>query len=132
RVGGGSAPRPWPPDVAAFADTLADWLRPAGISRTALIGNSLGAQVIVELAARFPEVVDRAVLIGPTMDPGCRTVLQLLVRAARDIPWESPALWPVFLTDQISADPLRTLRTLLHAFHDGMAENLPHVCVPTL
>src|SRR5436190_22270890 len=41
-------------DVPELADALARWMAAAGIARAALIGNSLGAQVIVDLAVRYP------------------------------------------------------------------------------
>ena len=46
-----------------------------GLDRAALVGNSFGCQIIADLAVRYPEHVERAVLQGPTMDPRARTVL---------------------------------------------------------
>jgi 2-hydroxy-6-oxonona-2,4-dienedioate hydrolase len=56
-------------DVAGLSGTLSAWMEGIGLERATLVGNSMGCQVITELAARHPERVERAVLQGPTMDP---------------------------------------------------------------
>jgi 2-hydroxy-6-oxonona-2,4-dienedioate hydrolase len=38
--------------VPGLSDALACWMRKLGLSRTALVGNSMGCQIIAELAAR--------------------------------------------------------------------------------
>jgi 2-hydroxy-6-oxonona-2,4-dienedioate hydrolase len=60
--------------VPQLADALTAWIGAAGIGRPALVGNSFGCQVIVELAARHPEQVACAVLQGPTMDAAARSL----------------------------------------------------------
>ncbi len=49
------------------ADALAV-MTSAGLTRASLIGASLGTEVAVILAARHPELVDRLILIDPTID----------------------------------------------------------------
>ena len=41
------------PGVPGLSDALACWMRKLGLSRTALVGNSMGCQIIAELAARY-------------------------------------------------------------------------------
>ena len=41
-----------PLKIAGLADALAGWMRATGLARAALIGNSMGCQVIAELALR--------------------------------------------------------------------------------
>jgi pimeloyl-ACP methyl ester carboxylesterase len=57
-----STPTTWP-----------DWLEAADLPSVAVLGNSFGCQVAVELAVRHPDRVAGLVLVGPTMDPSART-----------------------------------------------------------
>lgn len=61
-------------DVAGLSDALSNWMGEVGLERAALVGNSMGCQVIADLAVRYPARVARAVLQGPTMDPKGRSV----------------------------------------------------------
>jgi pimeloyl-ACP methyl ester carboxylesterase len=56
-------------DVTEHADHLAAWLEASGLPPVAVLGNSFGCQVAVELAVRHPDRVGVPILIGPTMDP---------------------------------------------------------------
>src|SRR4029079_1369298 len=53
-------------DIHELADILADWVRAIDITSAVFVGNSLGCQVIVDLAVRYPTLIDAAVLVGPT------------------------------------------------------------------
>lgn len=57
-------------DVPELADWLVAWMPAIGLDRVALLGNSFGCQVIADLAARYPERVEAAVLQGPTTPSG--------------------------------------------------------------
>ena len=81
-------------DVAGLSGTLSAWMEGIGLERATLVGNSMGCQVITELAARHPERVERAVLQGPTMDPRRRGVLGQVGRFLLDVPREPPSLLP--------------------------------------
>ena len=50
-----------------FTDTFHEALLGVGVKRATLIGNSLGGGVAIQLALRYPESVDRLIL----MSPGC-------------------------------------------------------------
>ena len=54
-------------------------------ARPVLVGHSLGAQVVADLAARHPELVDRIVLVGPSVNPRERTAHQQAARFLQDI-----------------------------------------------
>src|SRR4028119_1524663 len=57
-------------DVAGVADALAAWMRAAGLKGAALVGNSMGCQVIAELVLRHPDLVEKGVLRGATRQRG--------------------------------------------------------------
>jgi len=58
-----------PLELPELADALAAWIDAAGLGRPALVGNSFGCQVIVELAARHPDLITCTVLQGPPSTP---------------------------------------------------------------
>jgi 2-hydroxy-6-oxonona-2,4-dienedioate hydrolase len=103
-----------------------------GLERAALVGNSMGCQIIADLAVRHPERVERAVLQGPTMDPRARTIPRLVGRFLLDAPREPLSLLPIELLDYLSAGTRRAWRTLRYALEDRIEEKLPRMGVPTL
>jgi pimeloyl-ACP methyl ester carboxylesterase len=121
-----------PLDVAGLADALAVWMRATGIARAALIGNSMGCQVIAELALRYPALVERAVLIGPTTDRRGRNVLEQARRLIAVGPYEDPSLVGVQLRDIWSAGLRETLATARYAIEDQIEAKLPALPMPVL
>jgi len=118
--------------VDGLADALAAWMREAGLDRAALVGNSMGCQVITSLALRHPGLVDRVVLQGPTMDPRARGMPRHVWRFLLDAPRERPSLTLVECLDLLRAGPVRSLRTFRHALDDPVEKRLPMVRVPAL
>lgn len=118
--------------IPELADALADWMEVMGLPPAVLLGNSLGCQVIVDFALRYPERITHAVLVGPTMDPQARTIHQEAFRVTLNIFREPPSFLPVAGREYLAAGLRRTIRTLKYAFADRMEEHLPRVQVPTL
>lgn len=52
-------------DIPDLAHAAIRFLDDRGVDKTSVVGNSMGCPVIVELAHRYPERVDRAVLVSP-------------------------------------------------------------------
>jgi pimeloyl-ACP methyl ester carboxylesterase len=52
-------------DIPDLAHAAIRFLDDRGVAKTSVVGNSMGCPVIVELAHRYPERVDRAVLVSP-------------------------------------------------------------------
>ena len=119
-------------NVPQLADALAAWMQQAQLSSACLLGNSLGCQFIVDLALRYPNLIARAVLVGPTLDPQARSVLGQIGRGVLDLFGEPPAFWPLLTWDYLRAGPIRTIITLHYAVQDPVAEKLCQVRVPTL
>jgi pimeloyl-ACP methyl ester carboxylesterase len=118
--------------VEGLAEALIAWMDAAGLERAALLGNSLGCQVIVEAAVRYPRRVSQLVLVGPTIDPQARTALGQLFRLIQDVPYERLSLAAVVAWDYLTCGPFRLWRTLRAALQDGIEEKLPHLTQPTL
>lgn len=120
-------------NVPELADALVRRMDAFGLDRAVLVGNSLGCQIIVDLAVRYPKRVAATVLIGPTMDSHGRTMLEQARRLFIDGVCYEPL--SSILTqgyDYCIAGPRRTLVTLHYALEDKIELNLPHVVAPTL
>ncbi len=119
-------------DVGELADALVGYMDVADIARAPMIANSLGCQIVVDVALRYPERLERGVLIGPTIDPSGRTVVQQFWRLVRDSLREPLPQQLVVLTDYLKAGPRRTLRTLQYAIADQVENKLSRVPHPML
>jgi 2-hydroxy-6-oxonona-2,4-dienedioate hydrolase len=119
-------------DVVDLADALAAWMRAVGLRRAALVGNSMGCQVIAWLVLRHPGLVERVVLQGPVMDPLARGMPRHIGRFLLDAAREPPSLTAIEALDLLRAGAGRSLRTFRHALEDPIEERLPKVRVPAL
>jgi 2-hydroxy-6-oxonona-2,4-dienedioate hydrolase len=115
-----------------LADALALWMEAVAIPRAAFIGNSLGNEIIVELALRHPEKVICLVLQGPTPEPNARNAPQQIWRYLATSPFEQPPLGWVWATDYMLCGMRRFVRTFQYMLQDRIEEKLPKVQAPTL
>jgi 2-hydroxy-6-oxonona-2,4-dienedioate hydrolase len=120
-----------PLDIPQMADALRDWMDATGIPKAMFVANSMGCQVVVDLAVRHPERVDRLVLIGPTIDPRARSVLQHLPRFAMGGLYERQSLTQLLVVDY-SRMGWRILPELRFMMDDRIEKKLPHVKAPTM
>jgi pimeloyl-ACP methyl ester carboxylesterase len=118
--------------VPQLADFLTAWLDAVEIERATFVGNSMGCQVLVDLASRRPERVDRLVLTSPTVDSHARSGLEVLWALARDLPHERLSLVPILLADYVRFGVIRFVQTGLYALQDKPEEKLPQIEAPTL
>lgn len=118
--------------VSELADALRLWMDAMGLKRAAMLGNSLGCQVIADLAARHPERVERLVLVGPTLEPDSRSAEEVVARLLMDIPRERLSQLPMHVLDHLRAGPLRVIGTMHVALADRIEANLARVTAPTL
>ena len=119
-------------NVPQLADALAQWMQAIGLDRATLLGNSLGCQVIAQFAMRYPACIERAILVGPSMDPQALTAHQEIGRWLANIPFEPAHLFPIMIGDFFHAGFRRTARTLQYGLQDHIHEHLPHMQIPTL
>lgn len=119
-------------DISELADALALWMATCGIESPVMIGNSLGAQVIVDFAARHPERLDRAVLVAPTIDPEAPQVSKQVLRLLADALHEPIAMYWIALKDYLRAGFGRVLQTLRHALADPVEGKLSLLACPVL
>ena len=129
---GKSEPRPGLRSVAELADALAAWLDAAGLGRPAVVANSLGCQVVTELAVCEPERLGPLVLVGPTVDPARRGGRRQLFAALRDSAREPLQLVAIAAADDLVVGMRRLVATARAALDDRIEERLPFVEQPTL
>ncbi len=119
-------------NMEELADVLASWMDVMGIKQASLLGNSMGCQIIAQFALRYPERLERAILVEPTMDPQARTARQEIGRWLVNVPFEPISLFPIVLLDFLQIGLPRFVRTFRYALLDRIEEHLPLMLAPTL
>ena len=119
-------------DVPELADAVVVWMDAINLERGVFLGNSMGCQVIADLAMRYPSRVDRLILTGPTVDPNGRTAFQQVLRWLLDVPLERPSIAIPFLTDCWAAGIGRAMMTFRYLLIDKVEEKLGRITVPVL
>lgn len=118
--------------VSELADALRAWTRAMGLDQPVYLANSLGCQVVADLAARFPQEAGPLVLVGPTIDAHARTWLRQIARLIVDTAMQPPDFFAILAIDFLQAGPRRTAKTFRHALEDRIEEKLPHIPHPVL
>ena len=118
--------------IPELANSLAAWLDAVGILRAGFVGNSMGCQVLVDLASRAQARFDSLVLTSPTVDPQARTGPEQLERLLEDIPREPLSLLRIISFDYLRFGPARFVETGKFALEDRPEDKLPLVEAPTV
>ena len=111
--------------ISDIADALGAWVEGAGLSRPVFVANSLGCQIVTELASRQPERVGPMVLVGPTVDPARRKARHQLFAAMRDSASEPFSLMALAARDNAAAGIRPLLATARLALADRIEDRLP-------
>jgi pimeloyl-ACP methyl ester carboxylesterase len=88
--------------------------------------------VVVDLAVRYPQCVDRAVLVAPTVDRVDHTMPRQLWRGLQTVVREPWLLWPILLVDYLKTGFTRLYRTFRYALDDPIEQKLHRMVQPTL
>jgi len=119
--------------VSAQAEVLADLItRAATDEPPVLVGNSLGCQIVLDLASRRLAAHGELVLIGPSVDPRYRSVLRQLGTMAVDLAREPAALWPIVVRDYLVTGPVGVFVAALSALADRPEDKLRLLDSPVL
>lgn len=118
--------------VRELADALAAWMHEIGLDRAAFVGNSLGCEVLVELAVIHPRLVDRLVLQGPTPDPDARGLARQIAGFFLIAPFERWSLAWVALSDYARSGIGRYIHTVRSMVDNRIGEEAHRVSQPTL
>lgn len=114
------------------AAILAEWMDQLDLPRATFVGHSMGGLIVTHLAIRYPERVERLVLVDAAAFPiALRPLTRLpsLILALRHLPL---SLLPTIIADTLRAG-IRTLWTALAALRRHTLEReLAKVQAPTL
>lgn len=121
-----------PLGIGELAVALAGCLDALGLDRPAFVANSMGCQVVTELAVRLPERVGPLALIGPTVDPQRRLARRQLLAALRDSAREPLSLLARAAYDDAVHGVGALLATARSALTDRIEQRLPLIAQPTL
>jgi 2-hydroxy-6-oxonona-2,4-dienedioate hydrolase len=129
---GRSQKPPIPLRIGGLADALADCLDALRLERPPFVANSMGCQVVTELAVRLPERVGPLTLIGPTVDPKQRLARRQLRRALRESVREPLPLLSLAALDGLTMGIGALLATARSLLDDRIEDRLPMIDQPTL
>lgn len=124
-----------PPRVLSaeeLADTLELWCATMDLPRATFLGHSLGGEVCMWLAAKYPHRVDRLILASPT---GARSRFGLTRRFGRlvaDGIKEPFSFLPTLFKAYYQAGPRRIYRTAMASDPERLASHLGEIRAPTL
>jgi 2-hydroxy-6-oxonona-2,4-dienedioate hydrolase len=119
-------------NIPELADRLRAWMDAVGLRRVAFLANSMGCQIVADLAVRYPERVDRLIFLGPTLDPEAHTVRQQLPRLLRAGAAERASLPPLMIADYLRTRPRRLVKEMKAMFADRIEEKLPKIEAPAM
>jgi 2-hydroxy-6-oxonona-2,4-dienedioate hydrolase len=120
-----------PFDIPQMANALVRWMDVVGLRRASVVGNSMGCQIAVDAAVRYPDHIARLVLIGPTMDPSARNLPELFRRFAIAGMYERLSLTKYVIADY-SRMALRLIPELRFMLRDRIENKLPRVRAPSI
>lgn len=126
---------PKPPhdlDVPQTADALGRLLDEMRTGAVVLVGQSMGTQWVVELAARRPDLARAVVLIGPVTDERRRTLPQQAALLALDTIGEPPGANALVFGDYLRCGPKWYLTQLRHMLGYPIEDRIAQVEVPLL
>lgn len=116
--------------IEEHADVVADLVTATGLRRPLLLGHSMGAQVVTEVAASRPGLAAAVVLVGPVTEPGRRSALRQGWRLARDARHETLKANRIMVGDWLRAGPRRYAATLPSMLGYPVEDRLRAVEVP--
>lgn len=123
------------PTLPEMAGLLVRWLDAVGIERTHFVGHSMGAQVGVHLAARWPDRIDRLVLSDAAGIPRALTRSSVLSVGAELLfprAWGRPSFLATIATDAARTGPRTLVRAIRGILADDIRPLLPRLECPTL
>lgn len=100
--------------ISELADALADYLDVAGVQKANLLGNSMGCLIAIEFAHKYPDRIDRAILVSPAGGPHNQPLTRGLPQLALDGLRESPRMFTIAVPDYLRFGVLNAFR-LFHA-----------------
>jgi pimeloyl-ACP methyl ester carboxylesterase len=121
-----------PLNIHELGQALIDWLDAVDFGPSLFIANSMGCQILVELAHIQPARMLGCAFLGPTMDQFAPTSFSQVLRLFLDVFREPPSLIPIQAFEYLSNGPIRTIKTFRYAVRHNMLERVGGVTAPCL
>lgn len=109
------------------AEVVTGFVREHTQGNVVLVGRSMGTQIVAEIAHRHPELVERLVLIAPTVNAHERTALKQALRMIQDLTGEGPKVLLLGLWEYCKTSPfwyLAKLRFMLAHHLEGICAKI--------
>lgn len=119
-------------DVPDLARAAVAFLDDRGIQRASLVGNSMGCPVICEFAYRYPDRIDRAILVSPAGGRQNQPLPRAIGQIGQDAFREPPQLFPVVVPDYLRFGLSSTRQLFRELTHYPSLQRLLDLQVPTL
>jgi len=129
---GRSIPPERPLDLPGLARALIAYCDEVGIERATFVGNSLGCPIIIEVASRFPDRIERAVLVSPAGGPNNQPMARALKQMMLDGPREELSMIPIAARDYLRFGVMRSWALFQAMIAYPTLERLRDLAVPTL
>jgi pimeloyl-ACP methyl ester carboxylesterase len=121
-----------PLDIPGLAKALMFYCDEVGVERATFVGNSLGCPIICEVATRYPERIERAVLVSPAGGPMNQPLSRAIGQMALDGPREPLGMVPIAVRDYLRFGVLQGLRLFKSMTRYHTLESVRHLDMPTL
>ena len=119
-------------DIPDLARAAADFLEDRGVAQATLVGNSMGCPVIIEFAHRFPERMDRAVLVSPAGGLFNQPLRRAMGQLSRDAPREPTRMARVAVPDYVRFGVPSTMALFKALTQYPSLQRLLEMRIPTL
>lgn len=131
--GYGKAPNPNRAlSISELSEVVAGVVAELALETPALVGHSMGCQIVADTVATHPALFAGYVLIGPTVDPSARSFLAQSARLMRDTLREPLRNNVIVFRSYLRMGPLRYLHTVQHMLSHRTEESIQHCHVPGL
>lgn len=121
-----------PVPLAGAPVWLRSWAHAVGLRRASWVGHSMGGAVCIHLAARYPEIVDRLVLVDAAGAPGHASLFGYALPLTRALRYMAPSFLPVLAYDALHTGPLTLLRSAGQLMREDVRGLLHDIAAPTL
>jgi len=121
---------PRQPDIPGLAESLVGYLDAMELPRVVLLGNSTGCLVAAELAHRFPDRVERGILVSPAGGPYNQPFPRAIAQLARDGLREPIGLAGIAIPDYLRFGLVRSFRAFHRMTRYPTVERLSALPVP--
>lgn len=132
-AGFGDSPEPGSAtDIEQSAANLAAFIESFGVRKAVLVGHSMGTQIVTQLAADRPDLIEGLVLIAPTVNRHERTALRQAARMIQDLTGEGPKVLLIGIYEYFKTNPVWFVNKLRFMLNQRIEDICPRVRIPVL